>query len=323
MIKTRITEMLNIAYPIVQGGMQWLSTAELAAAVSQAGGLGLISAATFPEPEDLRSEIRKARELTGKPFGVNISMLPQINYGDLTEKYFQVVLEEEVPVVETAGRSPEEYVHRLKETGIKLIHKVPAVRYAQKAEKIGADAVTVVGFECGGHPGMDDVTTLVLAPRTASSLSIPVLAGGGIADGRGFVAALSLGAEGIVMGTRFATTTECLAHTRYKEWIASARETDTMIVERSLKNPLRAMRNLAAEKVLEMEQKGATLEELMPVISGKQGKKALEEGNLDEGVLAVGQVAGLIEEIKMVQEVIEDRIKEASEILEKLKGAGL
>ncbi len=322
MIKTRITEILDIKYPIVQGGMQWLSNGELAAVVSEAGGLGIISAASFPDPEELREQIRKAKKLTSNPFGVNVSMLPQTSYGDLTEGYFQVVLEEGVPVVETAGRNPEEYVPRLKEAGIKLIHKVPAARYAHKAEKIGADVVTVVGFECGGHPGMDDVTTLVVTPKTASTVNIPVLAGGGIADARGFVAALSLGAEGVVMGTRFAATTECLAHALYKEWIVGAQETDTMIVERSIRNPLRAMRNAAAEKVLEMEKQGATLEELMTVISGKHGKKALEEGNLNDGVLAAGQVAGLINEIKPVREVIEEIIEEAREIIGRLNGIG-
>lgn len=318
-MKTRITELLGIKYPIIQGGMQWLSRAEFAAAVSNAGGLGLITAATHPGKKELVEEIRKTRELTDKPFGVNISMLPEISSKEKTVEYFEAVIEEKVPVVETSGRSPEEFVPYLKQAGIKLIHKVPAVRFAQKAERVGADAVTIVGFECGGHPGMDDVTTLILTPKASANLSIPVIAGGGIADARGFVAALALGAEGVVMGTRFVATTESLAHPKFKEWIVQAQETDTVIIQRSIRNPARVMRNAAAEKVAEMESRGANLEELLTVISGRVGRRALFEGDLDGGTFAIGQCVGLIHEIKPVKDVIEEIVNGAEEVLARLK----
>lgn len=317
-IKTRLTEMLGIRYPIIQGGMQWISRAELAAAVSNAGGLGIITAATHKTREDLRNEIRRTRELTDKPFGVNISMLPEITANDLTRVYVETVLEEKVPVVETSGRSPEPFISYLKEAGIRLLHKVPSVRFAKKAEAIGADAVIIVGFECGGHPGMDDVTTLVLAPRAAESLSIPVIAGGGIADARGFVAALALGAEGVIMGTRFVATKECIAHPNFKEWILQANETDTTLILRSIRNAARVMRNAAAQKALEMESRGATLEELLTVVSGQIGRKALLEGDLDGGTFAIGQAVGLIHEIKSVAEVIDDIVQGAAQIYERL-----
>jgi len=317
-MKTRITELLGIKYPIIQGGMQWLSRAELAAAVSNAGGLGIITAATHPGKQELVEEIRRTRELTDRPFGVNISMLPDVGPGDKTPGYFEAVIEEKVPVVETSGRSPEAFVPYLKEAGIRLIHKVPAVRFAQKAERVGADAVTIVGFECGGHPGMDDVTTLILAPRTADSVSIPVIAGGGIADARGLVAALALGAEGVVMGTRFVATAECIAHRNHKEWIVNARETDTLMVQRSIRNAARVMRNAAAERVLEMEARGASLEELLTVIGGQIGRRAVLNGDIDGGTFAVGQCVGLVKEIKPIREVIEEMVAGAGEIMSRL-----
>lgn len=318
-METRITELFGIKYPIIQGGMQWLSRAELAAAVSNAGGLGIITAATHATKEDLVKEIRKTKSLTNKPFGVNVSMLPQIGPEDKSLSYFEAVVEEKVPIVETSGRSPEKYVPYLKREGIKLIHKVPSLRFAQKAERIGADAVIVVGFECGGHPGMDDVTTMILTPKVTESLSVPVVAGGGIADGRGFVAALCLGAEGVVMGTRFVATTESLAHKKYKEWIVKAQETDTVIIQRSIRSAVRVMRNSAAEKVLEMEARGASLEELLTVISGQVGRKALLDGDTEGGTFAVGQCIGLINEIKSVKEVIEEIVEEAELVLSRLQ----
>lgn len=319
-MQTRITQLLGIKYPVIQGGMQWLSRAEFAAAVSNAGGLGIITAATHATKEALVEEIRKTRALTDKPFGVNISMLPEVGPKDKTAAYFEAVIEEQVPVVETSGRSPGEFVPRLKQAGIKLIHKVPAVRFAQKAERVGADAVTIVGFECGGHPGMDDVTTLVLTPRTVDSVSIPVIAGGGIADARGFVAALALGAEGVVMGTRFVATKESLAHANYKEWMVNARETDTVMIQRSIRNAARVMKNSAAARVLEMEARGATLEELLTVISGQVGRRALFDGDVEGGTFAVGQCVGLVNEIKTVQEVIEELVTGAEKILARLQG---
>lgn len=320
MFKTRLTEMLGIEYPIIQGGMQWLSKAELASAVSEAGGLGLITAASFADPEELRDEIKKARSLTKKPFGINVSMLPVLMEGDITKRYIRVIVEEKAPVVETSGRNPEPFVPALKEAGVKLIHKVPAVRFARKAEAVGADAVTIVGFECGGHPGMDDVTSFVLIPRAAETVNIPVIAGGGIADARGFVAALALGAEGVVMGTRFLATKECPAHQNFKEWIVGAQETDTMMIERSIRNAVRVMKNETAQKVLEMEEQGATLDDLIVYISGKVGQQAWLSGDLDGATIAAGQCVGLIHEITTVKQVIDEIVDGARRILSRLKG---
>ncbi len=318
MFETRLTKILGIKHPIIQGGLQWLATAELASAVSEAGGLGILSGLTFPDKESLKREIRKMREMTKKPFGVNLSMLPELQRGERTEEILEVVLEEKVPVIETSGRNPEPFIERLKKEGIKIIHKVPSVRFAKKAESIGVDAVTIVGFECGGHPGMDDVTSLVLIPIASNSIRIPIIAGGGIGDARGFLAALSLGADGVVMGTRFVATHECPAHPRIKEWFLKIRETDTMLVQRSIINTARVVKNSAAEKTLAMEQRGATLEELMTVISGQIGKRALQEGDLEGAIIPCGQSVGLINEIKSVREVIEEIIQGAHSILKRL-----
>jgi NAD(P)H-dependent flavin oxidoreductase YrpB (nitropropane dioxygenase family) len=318
MFVTRLAQMLGIKYPIVQGGLQWLATAQLASAVSEAGGLGIISSLSFPDKESLRREIRRMKEKTQKPFGVNLSMLPELAKGDRAIEILQVILEEKVPVVETSGRNPEPFIQKLKSEGIKLIHKVPSVRFAQKAESIGADAVTIVGFECGGRPGMDDVTSLVLIPKAAESIKIPIIAGGGIADGRGFLAALALGAEGVVMGTRFVATQECPAHPRIKEWFVKARETDTVIIHRSIKNAARVVKNKAAEETLSLEQRGATLEELMTALGGRISGNAYQEGDVDGAVIGCGQCVGLIHEIKSVKGVIEDMIQEAQSILQKL-----
>lgn len=311
---------MNIRYPILQGGMQWLSRAELAAAVSEAGGFGIITAGSFSSPKELREEIGKMRGMTDKPFGVNISMLPTVPLGERIQDYFDVVCQENILAVETAGRSPEPYVEQLKKAGIKLIHKVPAVRYAKKAESLGADAVAIVGFECGGHFGMDDATNFIKIPKTAETVKIPVIAGGGIGDARGFMAALALGAEGIVMGTRFLATQECPIHPRFKEWILQAQEADTMIIQRSIRNTNRVMENKAAAAVLEMETRGATLEELMTIISGQVGKKAEETGDLDSATIACGQVIGLIRDIPTVKELIERMMREVESVLGRLNG---
>lgn len=318
MFNTRLTQLLGIQYPIIQGGLQWLATAQLASAVSEAGGLGIISSLSFPDRDVLRKEIRRMKELTKKPFGVNLSMLPELTKEDRTEEILEIILEEKVPVVETSGRSPEPFIQSLKREGIKLIHKVPSARFARKAESIGADAVTLVGFECGGHPGMDDVTSLVLIPIAADSIRLPIIAGGGIADARGFLAALALGADGVVMGTRFVATQECPAHPRIKEWFVRARETDTMMIQRSIRNAARVIRNKAAEKTLALEQKGATLEELLTVISGQMGKKALDEGDMEGAIIPCGQCVGLVHDIKSVKEVIDEVIQGAQSILQKL-----
>lgn len=318
MLKTKVTELLGIKYPIMQGGLQHLGTPELASAVSNAGGLGTINATIYPTIPEFTEAIRKLKTLTNKPFCVNVSMLPTLSPGELTPEYFKVIVKEGVPVVETAGRDPKEFVPMLKVAGIKLIHKVAAVKYAYKAEDAGADIVTIVGVECAGHPGMDDITTMILGRKAAKKIKLPVLIGGGIADGAGLVAALALGGEGIVMGTRFVATQECIIHPNYKKWIVESCENDTILIQRSIKNMIRAMKNEAALKCLAMEQQGVGLSELLTVISGKKGKSCQMEGNLKDGIFAAGQVIGLIDEIKTAKQVIEDVVREAELVMERL-----
>ena len=305
--------MLQIEHPILQGGMLWLSRAELVAAVSHAGGLGILSAATFPEKEDLQAEIRRTKGLTDKPFGVNIPLLPAIKPLDV-EGIIDVLAQEKVPVVETAGRSPEEYMPRLKQHGIKVMHKVTAVRFALKAEKIGCDLVVVDGFECAGHPGEDDVSSLVLLPAAVDAVSIPVVAAGGFADGRGLVAALALGAEGVMMGTRFMVSQEAPMHAKVKEHLLNLSERDTMFVLRSLRNTARVIKNPVAARVAEMENQGAGIEELLPLVSGKKELELMESGNMDSGLLHCGQVVGLIHDVPAVSEIMEKVVTEAAQV---------
>jgi NAD(P)H-dependent flavin oxidoreductase YrpB (nitropropane dioxygenase family) len=317
MFKTRVTELFGIKYPIIAGGMHLLSRAELVAAVSNAGGLGILASTTFETKEELREEIRKTRSLTNKPFGVNLNLFPMMRQRSVEED-IDLFIDEGVGIVESSGASPEPYVHRLKEAGVKIIHKVPAVRFAQKAESVGVDAVTIVGFECAGHPGMDDVTSLILVPLTADALKIPVVAGGGFCDARSFVAALALGADGVMMGTRFVATHECIVHPKIKEWLVKARETDTTLIDRSLGLPMRVLKNKPAEKALEMDKRGASLEELLTVISGELGRKAWMEGDIDAGVVSLGMAVGRIHEIVSVKKAIDDIIEEAQAICKRL-----
>jgi len=297
--------------------MHLLSRAELVAAVSNAGGLGILASTTFEKKEELREEIRKTKSLTNKPFGVNLNLFPMMRPRSVEED-IDLFIDEGVEIVESSGASPEPYVPRLKEAGVKIMHKVPAVRFAQKAERVGADAVAIVGFECAGHPGMDDVTSLVLVPQTVDALKIPVVAGGGFCDGRSFVAALALGADGVVMGTRFVATHECIAHSKIKELLVKSKETDTTLIDRSLGLPMRVIKNKPAEKALEMDKRGASLEELLTVISGELGKKAWMEGAIDAGVLSLGMAVGRIHEILSVKEVIDGIIEEAKAICKRL-----
>ena len=323
MLRTRITEMLGIEYPIIQGGMMWLATAELAAAVSNAGGLGIIAALSCGDGDGLRREIVKCRELTDKPFGVNISMLPDLATDERLEEFVNAAVAEQVAVVETAGRTPEPYLPRLKGAGIKVIHKIPAVRYAQTAERLGVDAVALVGFEAAGHPGMDEVTTFVLIQKASRVVTIPVIAAGGICDARGFVAALALGAEGVLMGTRFMLTRECWADERIKAWLTKATELDTMIIERSINNAARVIKNEPAARALAMEERGATLAELLTVISGRLARKAYQEGDRDAGVISCGQVIGLIDTVPAVNEVMAEIIDGAHAIYRRLGAMGM
>lgn len=315
MFKTRVTELFGIKYPIIQGGMQWVARAELSSAVSNAGGLGIITALTFPTPEELASEIKRMRELTDKPFGVNITLIPTlrpVNY----EEYIDVIIREDVGIVETAGRNPEPYMSRLKSAGIKVIHKCTAVRFAKKAEATKCDVVSIDGFECAGHPGEEDVTSLVLIPLAVDAVTIPVVASGGFADGRGLVAALALGAEGVNMGTRFMATQEAPVHPKVKEGLIRASERDTLLVMRSLRNTRRVLRNTVAEKVDEMEKCGAALEQMSSLLSGERAKELLQGGELDWGLQTVGQVVGLVRDIPTVKELIASIINEAREIIQ-------
>jgi nitronate monooxygenase len=289
----------------------------LVAAVSNAGGLGILASTTFETKEELREEIRKTKNLTNKPFGVNLNLFPMMRPRGVEED-IDLFIDEGVEIIESSGASPEQYMPRLKEAGIKIIHKVPAVRFAQKAESVGVDAVTIVGFECAGHPGMDDVTSLILVPLTADAVKIPVVAGGGFCDARSFVAALALGADGVVMGTRFVATHECIAHPKIKEWLIKAKETDTTLIDRSIGLPMRVIKNKQAEKALEMDKRGAPLEELLTVISGALGRKAWLEGDIDAGVVSLGMDVGRIREILSVKEVIDGIIKEAKVICKRL-----
>ena len=314
MFKTRITELFNIEYPIIQGGMMWLSRAELVAAVSNAGGLGILTAFSCGSPEGLAVEIEKTRDLTDKPFGVNITLLPTLRPVDI-DGYLDVIVKSGIKIIETAGRNPGPYMERIKAGGIKVIHKCTTVRFALKSQQIGCDAVSIDGFECAGHPGEEDITSLILIPLTVDALDIPVIASGGFGDGRGFAAALSLGAEGVNMGTRFMATQESPAHPKVKEWLVKSSEGDTMLLERSLRNTMRILKNATAEKVLKMEEQGAILEELAPLISGHEGKKLLDTGDLEHGLLASGQVVGLIRDIPTVKQLIDDIISEAREVV--------
>jgi NAD(P)H-dependent flavin oxidoreductase YrpB (nitropropane dioxygenase family) len=317
MFKTRITELFGIKYPIICGGMHLLSRAELVAAVSNAGGLGILASTTFQTKEELREEIRKTKSLTDKPFGVNLNLFPMMRQRSIEED-IEVFIDEDVKTVESSGASPEPYMPRLKEAGVKIIHKVPGVRFARTAERAGVDAVTIVGFECAGHPGADDVTSLILVPLTVDAVKIPVVAGGGFCDARSFVAALALGADGVVMGTRFVATHECIAHPKIKEWLVKAKETDTTLIDRSIGLPMRVIKNKPAEKALEMDKRGASLEELLTVISGELGRKAWLEGDIDAGVVSLGMAIGRIHEILSVKEVIDGIIKEAKTICKRL-----
>jgi NAD(P)H-dependent flavin oxidoreductase YrpB (nitropropane dioxygenase family) len=319
MFRTRITQLFGIRYPIICGGMYWIGRAELIAAMANAGGLGFLTAATFENVNDLRAEIRKARDLTDGPIGLNINLFPALRPQPI-EAWVEVACEEKIPVVETSGRSPEGIVEPLHAGGVKIMHKVPGARYARTVERLGCDAVCVVGHECGGHPGMDEVTTLVMVPATVDAVSIPVVAAGGFADGRGLVAALALGADGVLMGTRFMATKECRGHPGWKEWLVNATEADTTYIMKSIKNPSRVVKNVVAAKVAEMENRGATLEELLPIIAG-QGGAVFDDGKIDSQLASAGQAVGLIHDVPTVKELIDRIVEEAIQIRERLNAA--
>lgn len=316
--ETRVTRFLGIRYPVIQGGMQWVARAELVAAVSEAGGLGVLSALTFPHPEAFREEIRRVKALTDKPFGVNLTLLPTLIPRPL-EEYIEVALSEGVKVFETAGRNPEPYLPLLKSQGALVMHKCPSLRFAKAAERAGCDMVVVNGFEGAGHPGEEDVTSLILVQLVSRWLKVPVIAAGGFVDGRGLVAALALGAEGVMMGTRFLATKEAPVHPQVKQRLLQAKETDTVLVQRSIRSTLRVLRNRASEKVLELEKEGVGLEGLIPYIKGERSKEVFEKGLIEEGMVVCGQAVGLIEDFPSVKELIERMILEAKETIERLK----
>ena len=315
MLKTRITELFGIERPIVQGGLMWIARAELASAVANAGGIGFMTALTFPDAQALRAEIHKCSEMTDKPFGVNLSFLPSLRPIDYPA-YIDVCIEEGIQFIETAGRNPEPYMEQLKSAGIKVVHKCTSVRHAVKAEKIGCDVVSIDGFEAAGHPGEDDVTSLILVPLTRDAISIPIIASGGFADGRGLVSALCLGADGMNMGTRFVATKEAPVHDNVKQALIHHGERDTRLIMRTLRNTERVMHNTVVDKVLEVENKGdTTIEDIAPFVSGFVGKAMLEDGDMEKGVLAAGQSMGLIRDIPTCQELLDRIMAEAEQII--------
>jgi len=318
MIKTRITEMFNIKYPILMGGMHWVSFAEMVAAVANAGGMGFLPSASFESTEALHKEVRRAKEMTDGPFGINISMLPDVSPGEQTMEIIRMGIEEKVAAFETAGRSPEPFIPLVKAAGVPLIHKITQVRFAKKAESVGADAVVIVGFEGGGHLGMADVTSTILINKAARTIKVPVIAAGGIVDGRGLIAALALGADGVLMGTRFLASKETPIHQNFKDWIVNATENDTSVVMRSIKNPMRVMDNATAKTVCEIEARGTTLEEILTYAAGKFGKQAYNSGDVDMGIISVSEGIGIIDDVKSVKEIMDDVVAEAEQTLAKL-----
>ena len=315
-MKTKITELFEIEHPIIQGGMHFVGFAELAAAVSNAGGLGIITGLTLGTPEKLAKEIARCREMTDKPFGVNLTFLPSLTPPDYPG-LVRTIIDGGVKIVETAGRNPEQVLPALKAAGVKVIHKCTSVRHSLKAQSIGCDAVSVDGFECGGHPGEDDVPNFILLPRAAEELKIPFVASGGMADGSSLVAALAFGADGINMGTRFMATKEAPIHQRVKEALVAASELDTRLVMRPLRNTERVMKNAAVERLLEKEKAlGANLQfsDIIEEVAGVYPKIMLE-GDMEAGAWSCGMVAGLIHDIPTCKELIDRIMAEAESII--------
>lgn len=317
-MKTQITTLFNIEHPIIQGGMHYVGFAELAAAVSNAGGLGFITGLTQKTPENLAAEIARCHEMTDKPFGVNLTFLPAFTDPPYAE-YIQAIIDGGVRIVETAGRSPEAYMPVMKKADIKVIHKCTSVRHALKAEKIGCDAVSVDGFECGGHPGEDDIPNMILLPRAAQALSVPFVASGGMATGAQLVAALALGADGINMGTRFIATREAPVHENVKNALVEASELDTRLIMRSIRNTERVLANAAVERILAKEKTlgdALKIDDIFDEVAGVY-PKVMIEGDMDTGAWSCGMVAGLIDDIPSVEELIDGIMQEAKQIIEK------
>tara|TARA_R110001592_G_scaffold172875_4_gene411421 strand:+ start:8 stop:982 length:975 start_codon:yes stop_codon:yes gene_type:complete len=316
-MKTRITELFGIEHPIIQGGMHYVGFAELAAAVSNAGGLGTITGLTQPTAKDLANEIARCHDMTDKPFAVNLTFLPSLATPDYPG-YVKAIIDGGVRIVETAGRDPSPVLPALRDAGIKVIHKCTSVRHSLKAQSIGCDAVSVDGFECGGHPGEDDIPNFILLPRAADELEIPFVASGGMADGRSLVGALAMGAEGMNMGTRFIATREAPVHDNVKQALVAASELDTRLVMRPLRNTERVLVNAATERLLEKEQQlGAAIkfEDILEEVAGGVYPKVMQDGNMDAGVWSCGMVTGLIHDVPTCQELIDRIMAEATGII--------
>ena len=322
-MKTKITELFDIEHPIIQGGIHYVGFAELAAAVSNAGGLGIITGLTQGTPEKLANEIAKCKDMTDKPFGVNLTFLPSLTPPDYPG-LIEVIVKGGVKIVETAGRSPAEYMPALKDAGIKVIHKCTSVRHSLKAQSVGCDAISVDGFECGGHPGEDDIPNFILLPRAADELEIPFVASGGMADARSLVAAMALGAEGMNMGTRFIATEEAPVHENVKKAIVNASELDTRLIMRSLTNTERVLANPAVDRLMEKEKalgEKLTFSDIVDEVAGVYPTIMLD-GDMDAGAWSCGMVAGLVYDIPSVKELIDRIVNEAEEIIQsKLKQA--
>ncbi|HEX7761046.1 MAG TPA: nitronate monooxygenase family protein [Caulobacteraceae bacterium] len=314
-LKTRFTEMFGVEHPVVQGGMQWVGRAQLVAAVANGGGLGFITALTQPTPEDLTKEIARCRELTDKPFGVNLTILPAIKPPPYAE-YRQAIIEAGIKIVETAGNKPQEHVDEFKKHGVKVLHKCTSVRHGLSAERMGVDAISIDGFECAGHPGEDDVPGLILIPAAADKIKIPMIASGGFGDARGLVAALALGAEGVNMGTRFMCTKESPIHENVKQQMVINDERATELIFRTMRNTSRVAKNLISTKVVEMEREGAKFEDVRELVAGTRGKVVYETGDPDHGIWSAGQVQGLIHDVPSCAELISRMVLGAEEIIQ-------
>ena len=321
MLQTRLTDFFGCRLPIVAGGLHWLSNADYVAAAARAGRLGFITAASFPEPKRLREEIRRCRDLAdGRPFGVNVSMLPKLVPGDAADATFDLIADEGVKFVETAGRNPEPYLPRLRAAGVKVVHKVPTVKHAVKAQSVGVDMVEVIGAEAGGHPGVELVGTMVQGALAADRLTVPLAVGGGIATGRQLVAALALGADGVLIGTRFLVAEEIWAHPNFKERLIAADETSTDLIMQSLRNTLRALKNETTETVRRLEAAHpGDLAALMPYISGKAGRAAYETGDVSKGALSVGQSVAFADRVEPLADIVARIEAEALATLARLK----
>ena len=314
-ISTRLTELLGIEHPIVQGGMMWVGRAELAAAVSNAGGLGILTALTQSTPDDLRREIDRCRAMTDKPFGVNLTILPSVTPPPYAE-YRRAIIDSGVKIVETAGHRPQEHVEDFKSHGIIVLHKCTAVRHALSAERMGVDVISIDGFECAGHPGEDDIPGLILIPAAADKVKIPMIASGGFGDGRGLAAALALGADGINMGTRFCATVEAPIHDNIKQFIVGNDERATNLIFRRFHNTGRVAKNSVSDQVVEISAGAdAVFEDIRPLVGGAKGREALETGNLDAGLVWAGQVQGLIHDIPTCRDLLARIVGDAEQII--------